>query len=306
MIMCYEGLPGAGKTYDAMRKLLDNLSQGRRILTNIDGPQKEDKREIIRHFLDFSDNKIKKLLVHLPDNKVQEFWDHTEPGDLIIIDEAQNFFNSRDWQSKANRFFGKWASEHRHMGVDLVLITQNVERIESSVRSLVEFTYRYKKLNMFGNLIQKKYIRFCYYGPTLDQVGQKTCTYDPKISQCYKSYFTDGTKEIGIEKPANVLKHPIFYAIPLVIALFIYFLSQSTLLSGDLFGTKAASQSLENKKEARALAEGRQAAPDQEPGFSRHDEPERPDPLKDYSLVGIINSQRIMKSKLDGSILVIK
>jgi len=306
MIMCYEGLPGAGKTYDAMRKLLDNLSKGRRILTNIDGPQKEDKREIIRHFLDFTDSKIKALLIHLPDDQVQQFWDHVEPGDLIIIDEAQNFFNSRDWQSKANRIFGKWATEHRHMGVDLVLITQNVERIESSVRSLVEFTYRYKKLNMFGNLIKKKYIRFCYYGPTLDQVGQKTCTYDPKIFQCYKSYFKDGTNEIGIEKPANILKHPIFYAIPLVIALFIYFFSQSSLMSGDLFGTKAISKSFEENKKVEDLAEGRQPDPDQEPGYSRHDDPGRADPLKDYSLVGVINSKRIFKSKIDGSVLVIQ
>ena len=49
MISCYEGLPGAGKTYDAMRKLLDNLAQGRRILTNISGPDQEDKQEIIRN-----------------------------------------------------------------------------------------------------------------------------------------------------------------------------------------------------------------------------------------------------------------
>ena len=204
MISCYEGLPGAGKTYDAMRKLLDNLAQGRRILTNISGPDQEEKQEIIKHFLNLDDSQLKKNLVALQDHQVTEFWDHTEPGDLIIIDEAQNFFNSRDWQTKTNRAFGKWASEHRHIGVDLILITQNVERIESSVRSLIEFTYRYKKLNMFGDLIKKKYVRFCYYGPTLDQIGQKTCTYDPKIFKCYKSYFKEGTKEIGIEKPANI------------------------------------------------------------------------------------------------------
>lgn len=307
MISCYEGLPGAGKTYDAMRKLLDNLSQGRRILTNISGPDQEEKQEIIKHFLNLDDSQLKENLVVLQDHQVTEFWDHTNPGDLIIIDEAQNFFNSRDWQSKANRAFGKWASEHRHMGVDLILITQNVERIESSVRSLIEFTYRYKKLNMFGNLVKKKYIRFCYYGPTLDQIGQKTCSYDPKIFKCYKSFFKDGTKEIGIEKPANILKHPIFYAIPFVLCLFIYFLSQSSLLSGDLFGTQAIADSIEERKR-ESLAEGRQPddTPDQQPGSPHYDEPAQADPLADYLLVGIINSKRIMKSKINGSLLVIK
>jgi len=306
MISCYEGLPGAGKTYDAMRKLMDNLFQGRRILTNISGPDQEEKQEIIKHFLNFEDSQLKENLVALQDHQVTEFWEHTKPGDLVIIDEAQNFFNSRDWQTKTNRAFGKWASEHRHMGVDLVLITQNIERIESSVRSLNEFTYRYKKLNMFGNLVKKKYVRFCYYGPTLDQIGQKTCSYDAKIFKCYKSYFKDGTKEIGIEKPANILKHPIFYAIPFVLGLFIYFLSQSSLLSGDLFGTQAISDSIEEKRQ-KSLAEGRLPdTSDQQPGDSRHGNLGPDDPLADYLLVGVVNSKRILKSKIDGSILVIQ
>lgn len=302
MISCYEGLPGAGKTYDAMRKLLDNLSQGRRILTNISGPDQEEKQEIIKHFLNLDDSQLKENLVTLQDHQVTEFWNYLKPGDLIIIDEAQNFFNSRDWQRKENRAFGRWASEHRHQGVDLILITQNVERIESSVRSLIEFTYRYKKLNMFGNLVKKKYIRFCYYGPSLDQIGQKTCSYDPKIFKCYKSYFTTGTKEIGIEKPANILKHPIFYAIPLVLGLFIYFLSQSSLLKGDLFGTQAIADSIEEKRQESFL-EVDQPGPSDQPSDSFSSD--QSDPLADYLLVGIVNSKRILKSKIDGSILVI-
>ena len=54
------------------------------------------------------DSRLKENLVSLQNDQVTEFWDHTKPGDLIIIDEAQNFFNSRDWQTKTNRAFGKW------------------------------------------------------------------------------------------------------------------------------------------------------------------------------------------------------
>ncbi|MEH0021004.1 MAG: zonular occludens toxin domain-containing protein [Desulfobacter sp.] len=297
MISCFEGLPGAGKTYDAMRKLLANLGRGRRVVTNISGLENEDKQEIIKHHMDFDDAQIKDLLRFLDDTQVSEFWKYAEPGDLIIIDEAQNFFNSRDWQTKTNREFGKWASEHRHLGIDVVLITQNVERIESSVRSLVEFTYRYKKLNMFGNLLSKKYIRFCYYGPSLDLVGKKTCSYDQKIFMCYKSYFTDGTKEIGIEKPANILKHPIFYALPLVICLFVYFLSQSSLLSGDLFGTQAIADASAELQPNELVTEPQTAA--------FHSADSMPvNPLKDYTLMGIVNAKKIMKSKT-GEILLI-
>lgn len=186
MISCYEGLPGAGKTYDAMRKLLDNLSQGRRILTNISGPDQEEKQEIIKHFLNLDDSQLKENLVSLQDHQVTEFWNHINPGDLIIIDEAQNFFNSRDWQKKENRAFGKWASEHRHQGVDLILITQNVERIESSVRSLIEFTYRYKKLNMFGNLVKKSISGFAITARPLTKSARKHVHMIPKYSNAIK------------------------------------------------------------------------------------------------------------------------
>ncbi len=104
--------------------------------------------------------------------------------------------------------------------------------------------------------------------------------------------FKDGTQEIGIEKPANILKHPIFYALPVVLGLFLYFLSQSSLLSGDLFGTQSIADSIEEKKQQAGT-------PDQQPGYSG-----QTDPLADYLLVGIINSKKIFKSKTDGSILV--
>ena len=95
-----------------------------------------------------------------------------------------------------------------------------------------------------------------------------------------------------------------YYA--LVLCLFIYFLSQSSLLSGDLFGTQAIADSIEERRQ-KSLFEDRQPDPsDQQPGFSRHGEQGPADPLADYSLVGIINSKKIMKSKIDGSIMVIQ
>lgn len=172
-IYCYEGLPGSGKSYDAARKIISQLLKGRRVVTNIDGMQQEYQQNAIKHYFDIDDFDLDDTLKYIDSEQVPEFWEHSSPGDLIVIDEAQNFFNSRDWQSKNNRALGKWASEHRKRGNDLILITQAMEGIESSVRRLVEWCYRYKKLNMFGGAIQKKYIRFAYYGQTLDPLGKK-------------------------------------------------------------------------------------------------------------------------------------
>lgn len=288
MITCYEGLPGSGKSYDAVKKLLVNLRSGRRILTNIDGLQNEHQRTVIKHYTDFDDVALDSGLVHMDDEKTQEFWSHSKKGDLIVIDEAQNYFNSRDWQSKTNRDLGKWAALHRHLGIDVVFITQNMAGIESSVRRLVEWVYRYKKLNMFGGAIQKKYIRFAFFGESSEPLGKTICTYDKKIFACYSSYFAGNTDEIGMEKPFNVLKHPIFLAIPIMIIALIYFGSQSSLFGGGVF---AGADKLKEKIEiTKTATPGEAPSLKAEPGVG-------PPPIDNPEVIGMVNGKTIYKSK---------
>jgi zona occludens toxin len=238
MITLYEGFPGSGKTYDAVRKIISNISIGRRVLTNIDGMANSVPAEALKHITNYDDQKFKNLLVVLSQEQTKTFWEFSKPGDLIVIDEAQNYFNSRDWNKQENRDFGRWAFEHRHNVQDLILITPSKTRIDSAVRELVEWTYGYKKLNMFGGMLQKKYVRFAYYGVEDTMLKRVTCTYDPYIFLCYQSYFADGSKEKEFQKRPNVLQHPIFYLIPIVFFFFIYFGSKSSLWTGDLFGAK--------------------------------------------------------------------
>ncbi|MCI5159885.1 MAG: hypothetical protein D3906_15960 [Candidatus Electrothrix sp. AUS1_2] len=51
-------------------------------------------------------------------------------------------------------------------------------------------------------------------------------------------------------KHANVLKHPVFYAIPVVFGLFIYMLFQSGIIRGDLFGTEKLSKEIAHRSNA--------------------------------------------------------
>lgn len=259
-IYCYEGLPGSGKSYDASRKILSQLILGRRIITNIDGMQLKNCQEAIKHLIDIDDYELWDKLIHINNDQVinikstgkgrdkeyyihDAFWLHACPGDLIVIDEAQNFFNSRDWQAVGNREFGKWASEHRKRGNDLILITQAMEGIESSVRRLVEWCYRYKKLNMLGLFGKNKYMRFALYGQSMEPLGKKKCTYDPRIFNCYSSYFEEEIKEKGAETPPNIFRHPIFFIIPVLLVVFLYVFKDSSIATGDLFGTEAAMES---------------------------------------------------------------
>lgn len=243
MIIGFAGTPGSGKTYEAVKKITDNLQLGRVVFTNIDGMSDPECLEMIKAYCGLSDLALAKQLHFLRDDQLADFWMHIVPGCLVVLDEVQKVFSSREWQSAKNNAFASWASTHRHNGFDVVLISQAVERIDSAVRALLEWTYVFRKVNFFGGAVQKKYLCYAYGG---DDTGaeplKKTVrSYDQKIFRCYKSYVAKDVKELGVMQHVNVLKHPVFFAIPIVLAFTLYMVfSKSSIGTGDLFGSKQA------------------------------------------------------------------
>ncbi|MBU0730206.1 MAG: zonular occludens toxin domain-containing protein [Proteobacteria bacterium] len=240
-IAFFTGTPGSGKTYDAVRKIITNIKSGRKVYTNIDGMEDPLCHEAIKSLLDLDDDEFSKRFHHLGHNRevIENFWNHCEKKSLIVIDEAQKFFNNRDWQTDKNRKFGDWASTHRHEGYDLVIITQAAERIDSAVRALIEWNYVYRKVNFFGGMVQKKYLRYSYSGEDTNgsPLSKNVRHYNHKIFLCYKSYIANDIKEQGFMTHVNVLKHPVFFAIPVVLAICLYMVFfKSSLGKGDFLG----------------------------------------------------------------------
>lgn len=203
-----------------------------------------------------------KQLHFLEDWQVPDFWMHVQPGALIVLDEVQKVFSSREWQTTKNNAFATWASTHRHNGFDVVLISQAVERVDSAVRSLLEWTYVFRKVNFFGGAIQKKYLCYAYGGDDTNSAPLKKSvrTYNPKVFLCYKSYVAKDVKELGIMQHVNVLKHPVFFAIPLVLCFTLYMLfAKSSIATGDLFGPKQAMTLYEQRKGNPAASTGKVA-----------------------------------------------
>lgn len=234
MIIIHEGVPGSGKTYDAVRKINDALKLGRSVYHNIRGLDLDLCQEAISAISGLSRGDISRQLVMLTDDHVREFWLHCPDGAFIVIDEAQLYFNSRDFNKGGNRAFGDWASTHRHHGFDLLLISQRAERIETSVRSLAEFRYRYRKLNVFGSLMKKGYLVYSFAGGDSNHLAIRRMTYDAKIFACYQSYAGDNTEKKAFKNP-NILNHPIFYLLGISIIGALYFVSQSSFVRGDIF-----------------------------------------------------------------------
>lgn len=103
-ISVYTGRPGSGKSYEVVKNvILPAFKTGRRIVTNIDGI---DERAIERYLepaggdvetvlkfgsiLKVDDDDIRKQ-GFFPTSKT-DTWAIVQPGDMVVIDEAQNFF----------------------------------------------------------------------------------------------------------------------------------------------------------------------------------------------------------------------
>lgn len=242
MIVGFVGSPGSGKTYEAVKKIIDNLARGRRVFTNIDGMDKPECHEAIKSVCNLSDGQFLDLFHFLSHEEVSRFWEIAPPKSLIVIDEVHKFFSNRDWQSEKNKVFADWASTHRHGGYDLVLITQDAAKVEGHIRSMFEWSYLFRKVNFFGSAVQNKYL--CHSYANAECSGQPLARnvrhYNSKIFLCYKSYISDDIKEQGFMTHVNVFKHPIFVIIPVVLAFTLYmFFAKSSFATGDIFGTSA-------------------------------------------------------------------
>ena len=254
MIIGFTGTPGSGKTYEAVKKILDNLRMGRVVYTNIDGIFDPECLEMIKSYCGLSDLALTRLLrpIVSPTDKdpIHDFWMHIEPGCLVVLDEIHKWFSNRDYREEKNIQFGYWASTHRHNGFDVVLITQNIDRVDIAVRSLLEWNYVFRKVNFLGSAVKRKYLCYAYGGDDTSgrPLSTSTRTYNPAVFRCYKSYVSKDIKEMAIMQHVNVFKHPVFFLIPIALCASLYMFSKSSLATGDLFGADKVTAEFEAKR----------------------------------------------------------
>lgn len=70
------------------------------------------------------------------EQSVYNWWLWCEPGDLIVVDEAQRVFRPAPNGAPVPRYIEKLET-HRHYGVDFVLMTPHPQLLHSAVRKLV-------------------------------------------------------------------------------------------------------------------------------------------------------------------------
>ncbi|TCL59978.1 zonular occludens toxin Zot [Kineothrix alysoides] len=155
MITLYSGTPGSGKSLHLAEKLYyrvknyngvvignftfnTNLIKGRHKgkYLSIDNDRLTPKR-LEKFSRDFRNHYYKGK--PLPEGKF-----------LLVIDECQIMFNSREWQMSGRSEWLTFFTQHRKLGFDIILISQFDRMIDRQIRSLIEYELIHRKVNNYG------------------------------------------------------------------------------------------------------------------------------------------------------------
>jgi zona occludens toxin len=201
MIYLLTGTPGHGKTQRALWLLLnDSRFKGRDVyVANVRGLKIDDPR--LSNFTALSD--VTK-------------WKELPPGSIVFIDEAhkREFFPLRPSMQPPPKWIEDIA-EHRHSGIDFVLVTQHPKKIDVEVRRLVELHIHCKRPAQlpFTNLYEfQGVVDVDGKVPTSDALRHERWRFDKSIWSLYDS---------ADEHTVKARLPRILFAIPVLLAAFV-------------------------------------------------------------------------------------
>lgn len=194
-IWLYTGTPGSGKSYHAARDIVSRLKRPGGLICNF--PVNEDivpAKRLKSHveYWDNSELSAQRLVSYaLEHHKIGK-----EGQTLVIVDECQIIFNCRDFGRKDRAAWVTLFSQHRKLGYNFILITQNDRMLDKQIRALVETEIKHRKLNNYGfgglliSLSRMTWfvaIEYWYGGNKL-KLGHQMFAYHKKYAKVYDSY----------------------------------------------------------------------------------------------------------------------
>ena len=194
-IWLYTGTPGSGKSYHAAKDIVSRLKRPGGLICNF--PVNEDfvpakRRKSHVEYWDNSELTAERLVAYaLEHHKISK-----EGQTLVVIDECQIIFNCRDFGRKDRNAWVTMFSQHRKLGYNFVLITQNDRMLDKQIRALVETEIKHRKLNNYGvgglliSLTRMTWfvaIEYWYGGNKL-KLGHQMFAYHKKYAKVYDSY----------------------------------------------------------------------------------------------------------------------
>jgi zona occludens toxin (predicted ATPase) len=259
-IVFITGSPGAGKSYYAVKRIVEDLKKDTNlVVSNIDGLDRAKLSfylgkevnnlwtldEFLATVLSFCNlhydgNYRNAFLTILNVDYWKRFILPKLFGELgyrkviFYLDEFQSIIDEDTELTQLQKFFFDY---HRHLGLDFYIITQSIQRMNKAIRNLVEIELRLVSLRVFGisNIAVLKTI----IGGV--PVKKTLIKYDPKIFALYRSALVEHMK--GVKG-----KPPVMLFVAIAVALFsIVQLGSYVKAHGGIIPKPNVSQSQENE-----------------------------------------------------------
>lgn len=146
----FSGTPGSGKSLHAAKRIVDWSRQGKPVITNFEVDL--SKYPKAKQFYVDDDELTPDFLVKFSREYFEgrKLTKKDEDTILLVIDECQLIFNSREYQKKDRKSWIKLFSTHRHLGYHVILIAQMDKMLDKQIRGLIEYEFIHRKLSNFG------------------------------------------------------------------------------------------------------------------------------------------------------------
>lgn len=150
MISLFSGTPGSGKSLNACREIRVFLRDCGPVIGTF--PINEEclfkNTKYKYYYVDIFALNPKMLRDFALEHERKK--PNPEGSFLLVIDEAQRKFNTRDWGRNDRNDWITFFAEHRHLGFDVILISQNERMLDRQIRDCVEYNFMHRKYSQFG------------------------------------------------------------------------------------------------------------------------------------------------------------
>jgi len=227
----YVGSQGSGKSARAVREIVNGLEEYTRIYTNID--VKEHDKVYKLRFAEFVQQYITPLYNSYKNNELYgdinlvndlirlmelDNVDYNSFSLLVVVDEASNYL-------KEKNIIYRWFIEyHRHLNIDLILITQLYTSIHTDNRI---YTNIYEAWSKSRQVLPLVFLYTHYLGSKIDSEHKRGITFIWK-SKKYLDFYVSG-RQI---KQKNVIAFPMLLLVLTLLAVvfgFKWFFANSSL-----------------------------------------------------------------------------
>lgn len=198
MLITRSGTPGSGKTYHAVQEMLNTLKKYDDVLyiTNISIIY-DEVAKYLKKDLDFVTSHIKVYdNIYLNPNLFYNYYNlYPDYRFVLIIDEADDLLNSRQWQKGDRMSWLQFLRMHRHLNFDVFLLAQGRKTLDKQILMLFDTDYTYRKVSKFGligGLLWFFIRRIGYYVEVYVPVKARSHSgffiFKKQIFKCYDSF----------------------------------------------------------------------------------------------------------------------